>query len=180
MLSGLICTLFSFQGIAKSLKNMSLICISLDGLNVQWDQPSSIAEMSFALVLISTLNNLTQLSLNGWRLSNEDAFDLGKTIREKLSSNVLELSLKNVPSQTNRLVVKVGEESGKVTVSRGSSGCLYRFKKTGRAPSFLNKMMLITSSWKEWWIAILSLSVILKLWSFVCSLNTNQIVRSLL
>jgi hypothetical protein len=105
--------------------------------------------MSFALVLISTLNNLTQLSLNGWRLSNEDAFDLGKAIREKLSSNVLELSLKNVPSQTNRLVVKVAEESGRVTASRGSSGCLYRFKKTGRAPSFLNKMMLITSSWKE-------------------------------
>jgi hypothetical protein len=41
-------------------------------------------------------------------------------------------------------------------------------------------MMLISFSWKEWWIAILSLSVILKLWSFVCSLNTNQIVRSLL
>ena len=127
---------------------MSLSCISLDGLTVQSDQPSSIGEMSFALVLISTLNNLTQLSLNGWRLSNEDAFDLGKAIREKLSSNVLELSLKNVPSQTNRLIVKVAEESGRVTVSRGS-GCLYRFKKTGRAPSFLNKMMLITSSCKE-------------------------------
>ncbi len=128
---------------------MSLSSLNLDGLTVQSDQPSSVAEMSFALVLISTLSNLTQLSLNSWRLNNEDAVDLGKAIRDKLSSSVLELSLKNVPSQTARLVIKVAEESGRVSVSRGSSSCVYRFKKTGRAPSFLNKMMLITSSWKE-------------------------------
>lgn len=137
------------KGIAKSLKNMSLSCISLDGLVLQADQPSSVAELAFALVLVSTLNNLTLLSLNGWRFSNEDSVDLGKAIRDKLSSNVLELSLKNVPSQTTRLIVKVAEETGRVAVSRGSSAGLYRFKKTGRAPGFLNKMMLITSSWKE-------------------------------
>lgn len=127
---------------------MSLSSLSLDGLTVQSEQPS-VTEISLALVLVSTLNNLTLLSLNSWRLSDEDAIDLGKTIRDKLASSALELSLKNVPSQTARLLVKVAEESGRVSVCRGSSGCAYRFKKTGRAPSFLNKMMLITSSWKE-------------------------------
>lgn len=128
---------------------MSLSCLSLDGLSVQSDQPSSSLEVSFVLVLISTLNNLSQLSLNAWQLTNEEASDMGKAVRDKLTNSVLELTLKNVPSQTIRLLIKVAEESGRVSVSRGSGGCVYRFKKTGRAPSFLNKMMLITSSWKE-------------------------------
>ena len=136
------------KGVSKSLKNLSLGCLSLDGLTLQSDAPSTANETAFALMLIASLSNLTNLSLNSWRLSTEDAIDLGKAIRDKSSSTALEISLKNVPSQTARVMVRTAEESGKVTATHSGSVC--RFKRTGRSStSFLNKMMCITSSWKE-------------------------------
>lgn len=128
------------------MKNTSLNSISLDGLKFASDQ-SGINETALALMFISSLTSLSSMSLNGWRLSGQDALDLGRAIRDKLAGSVLELSLKNVPSQTVRAIIRVAEESGRVTTSR--NGCVYRFKKSSRAPSFLNKMMLITSSWKD-------------------------------
>jgi hypothetical protein len=135
------------KGISKSLKNLSLGCLSLDGLTLQSDAPSTANEKAFALMLVASLSNLTNLSLNSWRLSTEDAVDLGRAIRDKLSNTALEVSLKNVPSQTARVMVRTAEESGKVAATHNGSVC--RFKRTGRSTSFLNKMMCITSSWKE-------------------------------
>ena len=135
------------KGISKSLKNLSLGCLSLDGLTLQSDAPSTANETAFALMLVASLSNLTNLSLNSWRLSTEDAVDLGRSIRDKLSNTALEVSLKNVPSQTARVMVRTAEESGKVAANQNGSVC--RFKRTGRSTSFLNKMMCITSVWKE-------------------------------
>ena len=132
---------------AKSLKNMSLSNISLDGLTLQADPPSSMNETALVLMMVTVLPNLSHLSLDGWRLRPEEAVDLGKTVRDKLSSTTLELSLKNIPSQTSRLIVRTAGESGKVLATLNGSLC--RFKKTGRSTSFLDKMMCITSSWKE-------------------------------
>ena len=127
---------------------MSLSNVSLDGLTLQSDPASSVVtETLVALMMISALPNLTNLSLNCWRLRTEDATDLGKAVRDKLSSTALELSLKGVPSQTARLMVRTAGESGRVAAHL--NGSLARFKKTGRAPSFLDKMMGITSSRKE-------------------------------
>lgn len=128
---------------------MSLSSLNLDGVTVQSDQqPSVVNETSLAVVAISTLNKLTRLSINQWRFSDDDVVDLAKSIRDKSAANLLELSLKNVPWQTCRLLAKAAEESGRVSVTR--AGCVYRFKKTQRAPGFLNKVnQLITSSWNQ-------------------------------
>lgn len=132
---------------AKSLKSMSLSNVNLDGVTVSADAPSWTSEMALAVMMISSLTNLTHLSLNGWRMRTDDASELGKAVRDKLSSTTLEISVKGVPSQTARMMVRTAGESGRVTAMLNGSQA--RFKKVVRAPSFLDKVMCITSSWKE-------------------------------
>ena len=129
------------------MKNLSLSSVSMDGIQMRADSCTFKATF-FPLMLISTLTNLTHLSLNRWPLSADDAVDVGKSIRDKLSGTVLELSLKQIASPTARLIIRTAEESGRVTATHAGC-CAYRFKKTGRNPSFFNRMMCMTSSWKE-------------------------------
>jgi len=135
------------KGISKAVKRLSLSNVSMDGVQVRADA-AAFQTTSFPLMLISTLSNLTHLSLNGWSLEAHDAVDVGRAIRDKLSSNVLELSLKQIASPTARLIIRTAEESGKVAATHAGS-CVYRFKKTGRNTSFFNRIMCMTSSWQE-------------------------------
>ena len=144
------------QGVSKALKRLSLSNVSLDGMVVRADASgsgsggSAFKATSFPLMLISTLNNLTRLSLNGWALATDDAVDVGKAIRDKSSSTVLELSLEQIASPTARVIIRTAEDGGRV-VAAHAGFCVYRFKKTGRRSSgFLGRMMCLTSSWQEW------------------------------
>lgn len=145
-----------FQSVSKALKRLSLSNVSLDGMVVRADTSSSgsgggstLKTTAFPLMLISTLNNLTRLSLNGWALNADDAVDIGKAIRDKSSSTVLELSLKQIASPTARIIIRTAEDGDRVTAAHAGF-CIYRFKKTGRrSSSFLNRMMCLTSSWQE-------------------------------
>ena len=110
---------------------------------------STLKTTSFPLMLISTLSNLMRLSLNNWALGADDAVDVGKAIRDKSSSTVLELSLKQIASPTARLIIRTAEDGGRVLATHAGF-CVYRFKKTGRRNnSFLDRMMCLTSSWQE-------------------------------
>ena len=130
---------------AKLLKNLSLSSVSLDGIVLRADT-SSIKETSLAIMFMCVLSNLTMLSLNNWRIDEGEAVEIGQCIRDKHAADVLELAMKNVPSQIIRLIIHTAGESGKINVTF-SNGNIYRFKKTGKVPSFLDKMMCITS-WK--------------------------------
>ena len=118
----------------------------MDGVVLHADN-SPTKETTLATMFISVLTNLSTLSLNYWKFREEDAVEMGKCIRDKLNGNAIELVLKNVPPQTIRLIIRTAEESGKIHATY-SAGNVYRFKKTGKIPSFLDKMMCITM-WKE-------------------------------
>merc|ERR1712071_725070 len=78
------------KGITKAVKRLSLSNVSMDRVQVRADA-AAFQTTSFPLMLISTLSNLTQLSL------------------------------KQIASPTARLIIRTAEESGKVAATHAGS-----------------------------------------------------------
>merc|ERR1712071_165884 len=132
-------TLAFFRSLAVSCSQLRTLL--LHNWKLHWSRPDKVLKgISKAVKRLS----LSNVSMDGVQVRA----DAGRAIRDKLSSNVLELSLKQIASPTARLIIRTAEESGKVAATHAGS-CVYRFKKTGRNTSFFNRIMCMTSSWQE-------------------------------
>ena len=70
---------------SKSLKGLALSSVSLDGVAVHADAAPLLRETALAVALLASLANLSTVSLNQWRLRDDEALELGKCIRDKVS-----------------------------------------------------------------------------------------------
>lgn len=136
----------TLRSIGRILKTCSLSYLKVNGISVVDTTRRGSMEHLFLQTVVANLSYLSWLSMVGVAVTSGQATAVGKCIRDRFPGTALELSAKDIGTESVKAMVTALEEGNKIEVTFiGGSSCNLRIQRIMKNQKLKGKFRRFTS-----------------------------------